>query len=664
MNKLSQEKSPYLLQHKNNPVHWYPWGKEAFEKAKAENKPIFLSIGYSSCHWCHVMEHESFEDQEVADYLNQNFISVKVDREERPDVDSVYMLVCQMMTGHGGWPLSIFMTSSQQPFFAGTYFPKNTLHGRLGFVDVLKRIQYVWSQQKKDLHTTIQNIDLAIKEAQKVQPETIQIESLVRTTVQDLKTLFDPNKGGFGVKPKFPSPHKILFLMEQYRWTKDDELLMIIHKTLREMHGGGVFDHVRGGFHRYSTDENWQLPHFEKMLYDQALCARMYLEAYQLTKIELYRIVSEKIINFVQESLSEGQGYFCAFDADSEGEEGAFYTWTYGELQQTLTSQELYRLEQVFDIREGGNFEDEATHEPIPKNILYLKKAIEGSSKEYTSLSDVFQKLKNKAQSRVHPMRDEKILADWNALYVQTLLKAYDILGERKYLELAENSIGYFEKNLIQNGKIYHRVCDGEVLEKSFLDDYAQAIAMYLQHYLVVGSTDSLEKAVDFADQVFEEYMDSKAGSFFLTSKLDQDIFARTKEVYDGAYPSGNSFMYENLVLLWNITGQTKYKKIIEMFNSNYGAHLASSPTGFVYLIRGLSLWYRGSLEIQIQGAWDEKSKTEIESIVREYYLPEKIIKITDSDKPQIQICRGMSCSLPILTLSDFKNELRALYSV
>ncbi len=663
MNRLAQEKSPYLQQHKNNPVDWYPWGSEAFEKAKKENKPIFLSIGYSSCHWCHVMEHESFEDQQIADYLNQNFISIKVDREERPDVDSLYMLVCQMMTGQGGWPLSIFMTSSQQPFFAGTYFPKITMNGRLGFIDVLKRIQYIWLQQKKDLHNTIQNIDVALRESQKNLSEHIQIEALIEQATQDLKTQFDPHRGGFGVKPKFPSPHKILFLIEQYRWTKDPEILSIVDKTLREMHRGGVFDHIRGGFHRYSTDENWELPHFEKMLYDQALCARMYLEAYQLTKVELYRTVAEKIIHFVQMSMSDGGGFFSSFDADSDGEEGAFYTWSYQELESILSSQELYRLEQMFDIRKDGNFLDEATHEPVNKNILFLKNSIIGSSKDYTSLSGIFEKLKSMAQNRVQPMRDEKILADWNALFIQTLLKAYDILGEEKYLNLAEQSLDFYEKNLIKEGRIFHRVCDGDILEKSFLDDYALAIGMYLQHFLVTYNVDSLEKAVDFTDRVINEYLDKEGSGFYLSSEFDQDVFMRTKDFYDGAYPSGNSFMYENLVILWNITGQSKYKSQLEILQKNHGAHLSASPTGFVYLLRALSLWHRGSLEIQIQGEWDKKSRAEIESIVRDYYLPEKIIKITDSDKPQIQICRGMSCGLPVLTILDFKNELRKLYS-
>lgn len=659
-NKLSLEKSPYLKQHKDNPVNWYPWGEEAFAKARNEKKPIFLSIGYSSCHWCHVMEKECFEDSDVAEVLNEKFVSIKVDREERPDVDSLYMLVCQMMTGQGGWPLTIFMNANKDPFFAGTYFPKLTQSNRLGFLDLLKRIDFVWHKETKELHSTIQNIRGALQESQKISagPSGLTPQQLVEKATEELKAAFDPKRGGFSHSPKFPSPHKLLFLMGQ---SKDKESRQMVETTLREMQRGGVFDHARGGFHRYSTDQNWELPHFEKMLYDQALCATAYLEAFQMTGHELYKYTAEKTLQYVLNDLCSPDGaFYAAYDADSEGEEGSYYIWTLTELKSLLNESEFKKLSVFFDLKEDGNYLDEATHEKTGKNILFLKDALTPAAFEnYKELEPIFEKIKKAASQRPAPLLDTKILLDWNALFSVALLKAYEVLGDKKYFLAAKKNLDFIQNKMCSDKELFHRYCDGEALKIGFLDDYAAYIQLLLQFYKLTQEDDYLVMADDFYQEVVRKHYDAVSGSFYLSST--NELSVKTKDFYDGAYPCGNSIMINNTVLLWQYTEQKKFEKILNSFFEKNATTIAISAMSSAYLMKALREWNEGAIEIQILGDWDKNQQTEIESILRDYYLPRKFLKNMSGDTPQIQICRNQTCSLPVSTMEAFKNLLNAL---
>jgi uncharacterized protein YyaL (SSP411 family) len=400
------------------------------------------------------------------------------------------------------------------------------------------------------------------------------------------------------------------------------------------------------------------------MLYDQALCARMYLEAYQITQNEFYKAVAEKTIQYVCDDLMDLDGHFMsAYDADSEGEEGAFYTWSYSELKSALNEDEFRKLEKYFDIRQEGNFLNEATHEPVAKNILFLKKAVSSFESGYFALESIFKNLRDRTNKRIKPLCDHKVLTDWNCLFLQTLWAAYDVTGNEFYKKTAIKSLQALEKTLIHKEHVYHRLCEGEVLKKEFLDDISGAIAVYISAYRSTQEEIYLEKANDLSEAAIQKFYDPASGGFYLTPANQNELSVRTKDFDDGAYPSANSFMIENMVHLWNLTGQSKYKKVIETFLQNSTATLAQYPTAFCYALRALLLWYQGALEIQVQGDWDEKSKKEIKSILRDYYLPEKYLKITKGEKRQIQICRGMSCDLPLLEISTFKKELALLYN-
>jgi uncharacterized protein YyaL (SSP411 family) len=556
MNHLKNEKSPYLKQHATNPVDWYPWGEEAFKKAKQENKPIFLSIGYSTCHWCHVMEHESFEDQKVADILNRHFVSIKVDREERPDIDSVYMMVCQMMTGHGGWPLTVFLTPDLKPFFAGTYFPKESKYGRLGMVDLLPRVADIFMNKKSELDQTVEGIQAAIQELQNSKSIGVQefdLEELVRRSKDELFQMFDSENGGFGVKPKFPSPHKIIFLLENYRLSKDQDALEIAEKTLLKMFQGGIFDHVGGGFHRYSTDEMWRLPHFEKMLYDQAWMSYAYTVGYELTQNSLYKTAAAKTFDFVLQELTDPQGgFYSAFDADSEGEEGKFYTWSVEELKKSLTENEYSFLEKHFDLQPDGNFYDEATQEKNGQNIFYLKEITQDFLVEFESIS---KKLFNLRSKRIKPLRDEKILTDWNSMMTASFLKAAKVFKNDRYKEAGLKNIQFIIDELKLNEHLFHRICEGELQKFEFLDDQAAFIWALMHAYELTADKKYLQISREHINKIETQFKDSECGGYFQSPQSQEVVLTRMKDLYDGAQPSANS------IYLTSLTKLTLYMK-------------------------------------------------------------------------------------------------------
>ncbi len=569
INRLKREKSPYLLQHANNPVDWYPWSDEAFIKARGENKPIFLSIGYSTCHWCHVMERESFEDKEIAEILNSNFVSIKVDREERPDIDNIYMTVCQMMNQNGGWPLSIFMNSNKDPFFAGTYFPKETRFGRKGFREILLEITEAWKNRKSEITEITDQINDSLKASKHVKSEKGPRTTDLHIAYEHFSSTFDEKNGGFGTAPKFPTPHNLMFLLRYWKRTGEPKALEMVEKTLNSMRNGGIFDHVGYGFHRYSTDRNWLLPHFEKMLYDQALLTNVFLEAYQITKKELYRDTAEKTIEYVLRELHSTEGgFYSAEDADSDGVEGKYYVWTEREIREILGDEEADIFTRAYNCSIDGNYVEEVGRENFGENILHLTKSIEDLTMETRIdseelehiLDDGREKLFEVRKKRISPYKDDKILTDWNALMISALAKAGKVLSERKYVEYAEMAMEFILRVMKkEDGTLLHRYREGEAGIAGNVDDYSFLISALLELYEATFDLSYLNEALSLQNVLEKHFWDEENYGYFFSPKFNEEILIRNKEIYDGAIPSGNSIAMLNLLKLARFTGNSLF---------------------------------------------------------------------------------------------------------
>ncbi|CAG9707762.1 thioredoxin domain-containing protein [Clostridium neonatale] len=555
-NRLINEKSPYLIQHAYNPINWYPWGEEAFEDAKKEDKPIFLSIGYSTCHWCHVMAHESFEDENVAAILNKFFISIKLDREERPDVDSVYMTVCQALTGSGGWPLTIIMTPNQKPFFAGTYFPKTSRYGMPGLIEILESVATQWKNSKEKLINSSDNI---LKELGKFfvseSNDTKLSEKNLKNGYNQLLKSFDIKYGGFSPAPKFPTPHKLMFLLRYYKMYDETNALEMVETTLGSMYRGGLFDHIGYGFSRYSTDDKYLVPHFEKMLYDNALLVISYLEAYEITKNPLYKDISIKSLEYVFRELTSNEGgFYCAQDADSEGEEEKYYVFTPDEIKIILGEEDGNYFNEYYDITDEGNFEGKSIPNLI-KNSNYNKKD--------EKIDVLAQNILDYRNERYSLHKDDKILTSWNGLMIAALSKAYKVLEDEKYLEYAKKAIDFIYNNLVDSkGRLFARYREKEAKYKAILDDYAfltyGLIELYESSYEILY----LKKAIDLTEAMIDLFFDEKNAGFFLYGKDSEKLIARPKELFDGAIPSGNSVAAYNLIRLARITGKSLFEEI------------------------------------------------------------------------------------------------------
>lgn len=551
-NHLKNITSPYLLQHAENPVNWYPWCEEAFEKAKFEDKPIFLSIGYSTCHWCHVMAHESFEDEKTAEILNQYFVSIKVDREERPDIDSVYMSVCQAFTGSGGWPMSIFMTWDKKPFFAGTYFPPKSHYGMPGFLDLLDAIVSQWNNNLRELLQSAEQIISHLKK-EKSNNRNASNENLIKNAVKIFSDSFDEINGGFGSAPKFPTPHNLLFLMLYAKQNQDLDTMKMAEKTLLQMRKGGIFDHIGYGFSRYSTDKYFLAPHFEKMLYDNALLIIAYSVAYNMTSDNIYLDTAEKTAEYIlREMISADGGFYIAQDADSEGVEGKYYTFALDEIIYVLGKEKGKQFAETFDITVAGNY----TGTNIP-NLL--------KSNDLTSnFSDELKKLYDYRKNRTKLHLDDKILLSWNSMMIAALSMIYRVSRNQKYLSAAVNAQRFIENNLCNDTRIYTSWRDGKRSENSFLDDYAYYIAALIELYNTILDSSYLEKAEKFCEEAVRCFLDNKNGGFYLSELESTDLFMNPKEVYDGAMPSGNSVMAYNFVRLYQLTENEKYREFAE----------------------------------------------------------------------------------------------------
>lgn len=550
-NRLHKEKSPYLLQHSENPVDWYPWCEEAFQKAVEEDKPIFLSIGYSTCHWCHVMAHESFEDQEVAETLNRDFISIKVDREERPDIDAVYMSVCQAVTGSGGWPLTIIMTPQQKPFFAGTYFPKKGVYGRMGLTELLELVASLWKGSREELLQAGNEITSAINLSQAhsgLEPD----RKLVDRAFSQLARIFDVKWGGFGQAPKFPTPHNLLFLMRYASAMQDSGILKMALVTLEAIAQGGIRDHIGGGFSRYSTDEMWLVPHFEKMLYDNALLLMAYVKAYQHTKKELFADIAHRTAQYILHELtSEEGGCYCGQNADSDGVEGKYYVFTPVEVKQVIGEADGEEFCRLYDITDTGNFEGKS----IPNQIDSMENGWERNDPRLKRLYDY-----RLNRTKLH--KDDKILLSWNAWAIIGLAQAGLVLDERKYLDAAIRIHQFIELRMTGNDdRLYLRYRDGEAAHVGQLDDYAAYTLALLELYRSTFETEYLQKAIHRAEQMVAFFEDQESGGYFMTASDGELLIARPKETYDGAIPSGNSVAAMVLQRLAALTGETKWQE-------------------------------------------------------------------------------------------------------
>jgi len=666
-NNLINEKSPYLLQHAHNPVNWYPWSDEAFKKARTENKPIFLSIGYSTCHWCHVMEHESFEDIDVAKLMNEAFISIKVDREERPDIDNIYMSVCQMLTGSGGWPLTVIMTPDQKPFFAGTYFPKHTRGNRIGMMELIPKIQNAWMTQKDEIYKSADEITNRIS-AQFVSSKESISEDIFDKAFKDFENRYDEKYGGFGDRPKFPSPHNLSFLLGYNEKSKLQKPLDMATKTLIEMRKGGIFDHIGYGFHRYSTDKKWFLPHFEKMLYDQAMLTIAYADGYQQTKNSIFKKTVDEILTYIlRDMVSPNGGFYSAEDADSEGEEGKFYLWHKNEILKLLGNEDGELLSKLYNVDKNGNYFEEATGHQTGTNHLYLSE--EPNLELLNKLNPKREILFAEREKRIHPYKDDKILTDWNGLMIAALAKAGRITNNKLYIESAKKSVNFIYSNLVnEQSQLQHRFRDSEAAISAQIDDYSFLIWGLLELYETTFDENYLEKAIELTDFLLLKFWDNDNNSgFYFTSSDNSNLIARPKEFYDGAIPSGNSVMFSNLLKLSKLTANSNYTDYAHKLELAFKQFVDRAPTGFSQFLTGLLFSHGPSFEIIIAGERESNETTEILNAINSIYLPNKVVMlITERNKDKllriapfikdyskiderttVYVCKNYVCNLP-----------------
>ena len=664
-NALINEASPYLQQHAHNPVNWYPWGEEAFAKAKKENKPIFLSIGYATCHWCHVMEHESFEDEEVAAAMNKNFISIKVDREERPDIDQVYMQVAQMMNGQGGWPLNLLMTPDKKPFYAATYIPKYSRNGRVGMLDLSAKVGQLWTHDREKLEQSASQISQVLSQRSGEQSidGDMNVSALAKQAVDDLKQSFDAEHGGFGNAPKFPSPHKLLFLLRQAQKNHDTQSLRMVEETLDAMRAGGLFDQIGFGFHRYSTDAQWLLPHFEKMLYDQAMLMMAYTEAYQLTGHKRHAVVVREIAAYVLRDMRDKTGgFYSAEDADSEGVEGKFYVWKTSEIEAVLGKKNAELAEKSFNLSKSGNFHDEATGKMTGDNIPHLNTWTDaGLDKDVEAMRKTLFDTRKK---RIHPFLDDKILADWNGLMVAALAKASRVLNEPKYLQAAQQCADFLLQTMRdKEGHLLHRYRHGDAGIAGHLDDYAFFVWGLIELYEASFDAQYLKAALDLNHDMLTRFT-SKSGGLYLTAHDAEALLVRPMEAWDGALPSGNAVAAWNMLRLARMSSNSDLEEAANKIFNTFSALLTQAPVGVTHLLSAQVYAAGDGIEVVLAGdSHSQQAKTMIQALNKQYlpyavvlWRDEESIKLVPFMKLQAPInhqvtayvCKNFQCNQPV----------------
>jgi len=684
-NRLIFESSPYLLQHAANPVEWYPWSNEAFDLAKKLNKPVFLSIGYTTCHWCHVMEHESFENHEVANLMNDAFINIKVDREERPDIDNVYMEVTQKLTGRGGWPMTVIMTPDKKPFFAGTYFPKKSKprFNRPGMLELIPAIHDLWINKNDSLLQSAESIvkDLIINN-QKTKKNIDLRNDILERSFNSFYNSFDNIYGGFkSSRNKFPKPHDYSFIARYYYNTKDDRALEILNKSLYEMRRGGIFDQIGFGFHRYSTDQKWLVPHFEKMLYDQAMLIHAYIDAYQLTKDDFYKKTVHEICEYVlRDMTSKEGGFFSAEDADSKGEEGVFYIWNKSELLEILQSDEYKIIEEVLNIKDNGNAIVEGKRTNIPHLTLTWDKISQNMNLDKNKLKNKYnsirKKIFNHRETRVHPQKDDKILTDWNGLMISALARASVIFDNKKYLSAAKKSADFIINNLLtENGKLLKRYRNGISGIDGMIEDYAFFIWGLIELYQTDFDSKYILIASQLSDYQIEHFWDFENNGFYFTSDISEKLIVRSKEIYDGAIPSGNSVSAYNFIRLGRILSRYDYEEISYQLSTAFAPNLNKYGRGSTMFLQALSYIEGPSYEVIVVG--NKKQSKNIISHIQQHVQPNKIIIFkdinndeelfsfldnysTDEDNnPLVYVCQNYSCKLPTSDLEKIDQLLK-----
>jgi len=650
-NRLASEKSPYLLQHKDNPVDWWPWGDAAFAAARATDRPIFLSIGYATCHWCHVMEHESFEDAEVAQLLNDTFINIKVDREERPDVDSIYMSACQVATGHGGWPLSIMMTPDMRPFFVATYIPRTGRYGRDGMMQIIPHVAEMWQNNRSALENIADNFLGALRNASTLDLAGAELSAQVLDAAFGYhEQQYDSINGGFGHAPKFPSPERLRFLLRYWHRTGNTRALQMVEHTLQQMRRGGMFDQLGGGFHRYSTDSKWLLPHFEKMLYDQALLALVYLEAFQATGRQEYEQTVRSILEYVCRELQNTEGAYCTGeDADSEGVEGKYYVWSIDEVRSVLDPAVARLVIAAFNLTETGNYIDEATRDRTGKNIPHRSPG--DDLLDSSRLRVARRQLFDLRARRVRPLLDDKVLTDWNGLMIAALARCGTVLNDDDLISRAVKCAQFIEAHMVpEPGRLLHRWREGEAAIAGMLDDYAYMIMGLLALHEATGEDNYCLWAMSLTQTVLAEFRDEKGG-FYLTAQDSEELLMRPRQSFDSALPAGGAVMMMNLLRLGRITGKTELEAAGHDAIAAHSAGLRQYPDGFNAALSALDYALGPSTEVIVSGSRSIAETQEMLSALRGIYAPNAVILsrpvFGGSNQPAIHVCHGRTCDLP-----------------
>ena len=672
-NSLVNESSPYLLQHADNPVDWYGWNDAALKKARDENKPIFLSIGYSACHWCHVMAHESFENEDVAEFMNENFVNIKVDREERPDIDDIYQKVCQIATGQGGWPLSIFLTPDQKPFYVGTYFPVLDSHGRPGFGSICRQLSQAWKEKPKDIEKSAEKFLGALNKSETVSVPSKLERSVLDEAAMNLFQLGDPTNGGFGSAPKFPNAANISFLFRYAKLSGLGKFNEFALKTLKKMAKGGIFDQIGGGFCRYSTDAKWLVPHFEKMLYDNALIPVNYAEAYQITQDPFYLDIMQKTLDFVlrEMTLTDG-GFYSAYDADSEGVEGKFYVWTKNEIREVLGDDtDLFCL--YYDVTDGGNWEG---NNILCNNLNASTVAFNfgiSESDVHKILKTCSEKLLKVRSNRIHPGLDDKVLVSWNSLMITAFAKGYRVTNDARYLDAAKNCVSFIEKNLFVDGKLLRTYKNGTAKIDGYLEDYSYLINALLDVFEIEPDPKYLALSLSLGHHLVDHFWDSENNSFFMTSDEHEKLIIRPKSNYDLSLPSGNSVSSFVMLRLYHLSQEQVFLEITTKIMESQAQIAAENPFGFGYLLNTISMYVQKPVEITVVNT---ENSSICNSLLLDYLPNSILVTVQDAsqldglsqypffagkmfeDRTSVFVCKNFTCSLPLHTLDEIKSNL------
>jgi uncharacterized protein len=672
-NRLIHETSPYLLQHAHNPVDWYPWGDEAFDRARREDKPILLSIGYSACHWCHVMERESFENEKIAALMNEKFVNIKVDREERPDLDEIYMNAVQVLTGRGGWPMTMFLTPQGKPFYGGTYFPPADRQGMPGFPRILLGVAEAYRERKADVDKSVSEILAVLQRMSQPQPsDRAFAPEIILESAEKLAHAYDWDNGGLGQAPKFPNAGVYELFLRAHHHSKNPRHLEMVAHTLMKMARGGIYDHLGGGFHRYSVDAKWLVPHFEKMLYDNAQLTRIYAQAYVITREPLFKSVVEETIVYLLREMRDVEGaFYSTQDADSEGEEGKFFVWAPAEINRLLGEEQGEIFSRLYDVTEQGNFEEKNILHPI----LTVDQASQFFRKDRAEIEALIaaakQRLFVEREKRVKPFRDEKIIAAWNGLMLSGFAEAIKILDNPAHVEAATATVDFIFDKMFRDGFLLHTYKDGQAKLLGFLDDYAFVIVGLLDLYEATFDRALLERAGQLAEIMIGEFADERDGGFFYTGKSHEALIARAKPVFDASIPSGNAMAAQALLRLYHFTAKDEYRARAENLLRAYYDAMASQPFGFAHLLCALDLYLNPPKEIVIVGEREDFRTKALEKEVRSFYLPNKTLQLISpttaletvspllqgksqvNGQPTAYVCQNFTCSPPVTTPAE-----------